>query len=220
MSYQPRWVGGREVGTGRRDAAGRYRAIAEYLGDMRDFHALDLGAYGGYFSFRLAEEFDAHCVAVDDFSGLADAPGVKVIRRRLSMSELVDLGPCDVVLCLSVLHHLPDWRAYLNALQVMAPVVFVETSNPAETLPKAKAHGDAAAIHAAVEAAGGKVLTTTPGYDARHSRPLWVIDRRTPAPAAEETPADEADAATEAEIPEPPKPAPVKRTRRRATKAQ
>lgn len=180
--YQPEWKNGREVGIGRRDAAGRYKAIADYLGDMRGFHALDLGAFNGYFCARLAEQFGAHCVAVDDFAGLTESPGVKAIRRRLTMAELVDLGPFDVVLCLSFLHHAPDWRAYLDALTTMAPLVFIETAHPAEHLPKAEAHGESRQIEAAVEALaaakGGTLLTWTAGYDAAHARPLWVIDRR------------------------------------------
>lgn len=210
--YQPEWRDGREVGKGRRDAAGRFDAIAAYLGDARDFTALDFGAYGNYFSARLVEQFGAHCTAVDDTTGLTESPGIKVINRRLPMSDLVDLGPFDVALCLSVLHHLPNWPAYLNALETMAPLVFVETSHPSEVLPKAKAHGDAGMIYAAVEKAGGKVLTTTPGYDSRYERPLWVIDRR---PAAEEPAVEEAPAEAAADEPEPPKPEPVKRTRRR-----
>ncbi|WP_306365456.1 bifunctional 2-polyprenyl-6-hydroxyphenol methylase/3-demethylubiquinol 3-O-methyltransferase UbiG [Nocardia sp. CC227C] len=211
--YQPEWVNGREVGTGRRDAAGRYKAIADYLGDdMRGFHVLDLGAYNGYFSRRLAEDFGAHCVAADDYVGLTDAPGVKAVRKRLSMPELTSLGSFDVVLCLSVLHHLPDWRAYLDALVSMAPLVFIETAHPDEVLPKAKAHGQSREIEAAVDAlagAHGTMLAFTPGHDARHARPLWVIDRRTksdPEPAPE--PAAEPEE----------KPKPVKRPRRRASK--
>lgn len=176
--YQPEWKDGREVGTGRRDAAGRYKLIADYLDGMREFHVLDFGAYGNYFSARLASDFGAHCVAVDDCAGLTEAPGVTVVNRRLSMPELVDLGTFDVALCLSVLHHLPDWRAYLDALTSMAPLVFVETAWHLEILPKARAHRDSIAIHDAVLDAGGKILGYTPGYDASFQRPLWVIDRR------------------------------------------
>ncbi|MFC4124921.1 class I SAM-dependent methyltransferase [Nocardia rhizosphaerae] len=179
--YQPRWVDGREVGTGRRDAAGRYTAIAEYLDDARDFTVLDFGAYGGYFSARLADERNATCTAVDDSEHLTGGPKVVPINRRLSAAELLDLGPCDVALCLSVLHHLPDWPDYLDALTTIAPLLFVETAHPSERLPKARAHGDSAKIAAAVEGLGGKVLTTTPGHDARFDRPLWVIDNRPPA---------------------------------------
>lgn len=212
--YQPEWRDGREVGKGRRDAAGRYEAIAGYLGDARDFTALDFGAYGNYFSARLVEQFNARCTAVDDTTGLAESPGVSVVNRRLSAQELKDLGPYDVALCLSVLHHLTDWRVYLDALLDIAPVLFVETAHPDEVLPKAKAHSQSREIESALDALaaeGGTILTFTPGYDSRHARPLWVIDRRPAKDAAEVAPGtDEAPTGER-------KPAPVKRTRRRRT---
>lgn len=178
--YQPEWRDGREHGRGRRDAAGRFDAIAEYLGDRRGFTVLDFGAYGGYFSARLADQFDADCTAVDDSKYLTEAPGVTTIRDRLTPAEIRKLGDFDVTLCLSVLHHIPKWKDTLAALLDSAPIVFVETANPDETLPKATAHKHSAAIAAAIEEAGGVELTRTPGYDASQTRPLWVIDNTPP----------------------------------------
>lgn len=177
MLYQPVWRDGKEHGTGKRDAAGRFAAIAEYLGDARGFTVLDLGAYGGYFSARLADQFEAQCTAVDDSPYLIEAPGVTVVRQRLAPAEIRQLGDFDVALCLSVLHHLKNWRATLNALLDAAPIVFVETAHPDETLPKAGNHKASTQIATAVQDAGAITLTHTAGYDARFERPLWVIDR-------------------------------------------
>lgn len=183
--YQPQWRDGREVGVGRRDAAGRYRAIAEYLheaGFAPGGRILDFGAYGGYFASRLAEEFDAKCVAVDDSKKLnLDLPGVTVVRDRVTPSGISKLGQFDVVLCLSVLHHQTNWKTYLNALLAAGKVVFIETSHPDESLPKARAQYLAGSIHKTVSAlADNRVLTSTPGYDKRYQRPLWVVDQREP----------------------------------------
>lgn len=191
MLYQPVWRDGKELGAGKRDAAGRFAAIAEYLGAARGFTCLDLGAYGGYFSARLADQFGAKCTAVDDSPYLIEAPGVKVINQRLTPAEIRNLGQFDVVLCLSVLHHLKSWRATLNALLDAAPVVFTETAHPDENLPKAANHKASAQIHAALEQAGAIVLTQTPGYDERFERPLWVVDRTNPIVALPAGPLDE-----------------------------
>lgn len=177
--YQPEWRNGKEHGRGKRDAASRYQAIAEriaYAGLRPGFTVLDFGAYGGYFSARLAEEFGAVCTAVDDSPKLKPAPGITVINERVTPSGIAKLGTFDVVLCLSVLHHSTNWRNYLEALtEAAGELLFVETANPDETLPKAKAHNQSKAIHTAVERAGGEVIVKTAGYDSRYARPVWVI---------------------------------------------
>ena len=177
MKYVPDWVDGKEVGKGRRDAACRYQAIAEYLADKKVDKVLDFGAYNGYFSQRLVEDFSAEVTAVDDSPLLRAAPGVTAIRERLTSTQIRKLGPFDAALCLSVLHHAPQWRTVLKALLAVAPIVFVETAHPDEVLPKAIAHSSSDKIRDAMESAGGVELRQTPGYDARFSRPLWVIDK-------------------------------------------
>lgn len=176
MSYQPVWIDGRQVRPGRRDSDSRYRAIADHLAGRTGFTVLDFGAYIGYFSRRLVEDFGARCLAVDNCSTLEHSPGVEILKRRLTPGEVRGLGTFDVALCLSVLHHVEQWREMLDALLAAAPTVFIETANPDEVLPKASQHQHSAAIHAAVEATGARVLTYTPGYDANYQRPLWVVE--------------------------------------------
>lgn len=176
MSYQPQWRDGRTVGASRRDAEGRYRAIAERLSGRSGFTALDLGAHQGYFSHRLADEFGADVTAADDCPALQPHDGVTVIRKRLSAAEIMKLGHFDVSLCLSVLHHVPRWRDTVDALLAVSDALFVETAVPEESLPTAVAHSASAAITSYVESLGGRILTYTPGYDPEFSRPLWVIE--------------------------------------------
>ena len=182
--YQPTWENGQEHGKGKRDAASRYAAIAEYLRTAPPFDqpltVLDFGAYGGYFSARLTEEFGAQCTAVDDSPFLKEIAGVEIIPQRLTPGEVSRLGPFDVALCLSVLHHLTQWRTTLKALRKVSTVLFVETANPDETLPRAAVHSASPAIHSTMAEAGGVILTETPGYDAKFMRPLWVLDQRLP----------------------------------------
>ena len=165
----------------RRHSEARLAAITEYLDGRHGFTVLELGALDGYFSTQLAEQFGAHATAVDDSRHLTDTPGVTAIHSRLTATEIRKLGQFDVTLCLSVLHHLTAWKSTLNALLDSAPIVFIETAHPNETLPKAAAHKHSAAITAAVEKAGGVDIAHTPGYDPKHSRPLFVIDTTQPA---------------------------------------
>lgn len=179
VSYQPGWKDGREVGTGQRDANGRYQAISRELRGSRGFSVLDVGAYTGYFSIRLAEDFEATCIAADDVPALRnlDAPGVTVIPRRLTGLELSRLlfAGVDVTLLLSVLHHVPWWRDMLALAVERSRVVFVELSEPEERLPGAVAHAEALAMHDGVQGLGGRVIASTAGYDGRYSRSLYVI---------------------------------------------
>lgn len=179
MSYQPGWKDGREVGTGQRDANGRYQAISRELQGHDRFSVLDVGAYTGYFSIRLAEDFEATCIAADDVPALRrlDAPGVTVIPRRLNGLELSRLlfAGVDVTLLLSVLHHVTWWRDMLAIAVERSRVVFVELSEPEERLPGAVAHAEALAMHDGVQGLGGRVIASTAGYDGRYSRSLYVI---------------------------------------------
>src|SRR5882762_5683307 len=110
--YQPQWIDGKEVGTGWRDAAGRYDAIKRYLvarqgrEDVRQFKdptVLEIGAYNGYFCHRLHDDFNAQCLAVDGQPFLTARPGTNVLHKLATPDDIVGLGAFDIVLCLSVL---------------------------------------------------------------------------------------------------------------------
>lgn len=170
---------------GKRDCEGRYQAIADYLHNRSEAKAdqmrvLDFGAQAGYFAQRLAEDFDAEVVAIDTnrktLSRLRHHPKIRVKIAHYSPANLRALGHFDVVLGLSVLHHQPRWRDYLDVLTEIGDIVFIEVSHPDEVLPKAVAHGEAQDIGDAVEALAYDVLVQTPGYDDSCDRPLFVID--------------------------------------------
>lgn len=176
-SYQPIWADGREVSPGYRDgAAVRYQAIADYLTGWRDFSVLDFGAYGTYYCQRLTEDFGARCVAVDDDPHLTPVDGVTIIPKRLGPAAIRKLEVSDVTLCLSVLHHQPQWRNYLQALTAnTGRVLFIEAANPAENLPTAAAHHKSANIVAELQHRRAIALCETPGYDPRHKRTLYAL---------------------------------------------
>ena len=162
---------------GTRDCATRWDAIAADLEGLRGFRALDLGAYTGYFSQRLATEFDANVTAVDNYRPLVQAmngiDGVQVIDRRLSYKDIAKLGGFDVTLALSVLHHMSDWRETLDVLLDNSGRLYIEVPNASETLPKAIAHS--AELTETVESLGGEKLAEADGHRSDIKRTLWVI---------------------------------------------
>lgn len=163
--YQPNWNNGKEEGSGYRDCAIRYHVLAGHVAGLgRGFTVLDVGANSGYFSLRLTEDFSAKCTAVDSEPSLRKAEGKieRVIGTRFgSADEIRALGPFDVVLCLSVLHHVPWWREMLDAALEISSRLYVETPHPDEYLD-GHVVSDPEVYHA-VSALNGEILCRTEG---------------------------------------------------------
>lgn len=166
MRYSPEWYAGPDYRT-------RLDAIIDYIGDRHPKHILDFGALTTQTALELADRYGAHVIVVDDT--LSETGGVEVINRKLGPSQIRKLPYQDVTLCLSVLHHLSQYRSYLDALQWISGLLFIETAHPDEDLPLAGAHHKTPKIIAELEHRGAKPLCTTPGYDPRFERTLWVL---------------------------------------------
>lgn len=170
VDYQPRWVDGRTVGPQERDCAGRYQAIVPYVADGA--RVLDFGAFSGYFSHRLADERSARCVAVAP--EVEPYPGVTVVKGRMDVAGIRNLGRFDVVLALSVLHHLDQWEDYLDALCAAGGTVIVEVPHPEERFD----HCDAEKVEAIAAAVYGPTLCWTAGYRTDLLRPTILVKGR------------------------------------------
>ncbi|MCX7915151.1 MAG: glycosyltransferase, partial [Verrucomicrobiae bacterium] len=117
--YQDIWIRGRCVAPGRRECAERFQLIAEFCQRyQRPFTILDLGANLAYFSIRLTEQFP-HCTAVAcegiygdwtrEILAQNDNPRVILLHHTFRLDDLRALSEVehfDVVLALSVVHHL------------------------------------------------------------------------------------------------------------------
>ena len=148
MRYQDVWEDGECREAGERDCDGRYRLIAETL-PTGHFTALDIGAHTGYFARRIAESFPARVTAVDNYPGLVACHGVEVISERLGAARLAQLPRHDVVLALSVLHHMADWREALPLMAACRSHLIIEVCHPSERWMRRAA------------ARGGWLLSTT-----------------------------------------------------------
>jgi hypothetical protein len=133
--YQDRWCRGVVIERGERPCGDRFAVIADFLEPFRPRTGVDLGANLGYFSMRLADRLDMQMTAVEDahFSVLAD-----VIRKngdlrvwpkkaRVDAEFLAGIDATDVILALSVLHHLDiPYADALTLLKAKAAYVVVE----------------------------------------------------------------------------------------------
>src|SRR5579872_5613963 len=114
------------VAHGSQECAKRYDAIRPLLQKYnRPITVLDIGASQGYFSFRIAHEFDASCVMVegnyygengektaDELEKLCilntNLRNIILLKKHISPDEFQILSECehfDVVLVLNVIHH-------------------------------------------------------------------------------------------------------------------
>lgn len=183
MGYQPTLRDGRVVHPGERDCADRYEPIRDLLAEATGpLAVLDLGAYTGYFATRVTEDLPhAHVTAVDPRPEIRQAASnqITVIQRRMDAAALRALPRRDVVLALSVLHHLPDWRRALGWLRACRRWLIVEVPHPAERwMRSAAARLELPALHDAVAKLAVRKLgdfERTGRDGSHHLRPMYLI---------------------------------------------
>jgi SAM-dependent methyltransferase len=136
--YQDVYLKGRVVRHGTRSSEERYQAVAQALQRYRrPFTVLDIGANQGYFSFRIAHEFNAVCVMIEKQAALLEnckkneSDRVVLLQHVISASELMRLSHTehfDVVLALNVIHHFRwRWRTAARAILDLGDTVIIES---------------------------------------------------------------------------------------------
>lgn len=136
--YQTEWRRGAVVSRGVRECDHRYQVIREFCEQYtRPFTVLDVGANLGYFSLRLAEDFDCTVVAVEGAYGTELArvlaenqnPRVIMLHREMSLADLAclaDVEHFDVTLAMSVVHHLGPFDETVEVLRRMGDHLILE----------------------------------------------------------------------------------------------
>jgi hypothetical protein len=183
LTYQPAWINGRTCGASRRDCVTRYEAIAGECAHLAaGFTVVDVGAQRGYFSVRMADQLGATVTAVDGDAlrdGLWEMPHERVtgVYRNLEPGDLEKLGPFDVGLCLSVLHHVPWWPQMVEELMDACSLVFFEVAVPGENLAwiSERTEGTSRMVR---ELPGAREICRVPGFDTRFMRPTYVVPGR------------------------------------------
>lgn len=178
--YQDRVTPDGQTVSGYRECAGRYAVVLQAIRALAlpQVSVLDVGAAGGYFSQRLAQDLGARCTAVDSAPELRRAVGdygrgsVAAVHQRLTPAQLAALPRADVVLGLSLLHHNEDWRQLLDALRGRARRLLVlEVPDPREPLRVAAARAELGPIYQAATALG-PVLGHGQAVWSDHQRPI------------------------------------------------
>jgi hypothetical protein len=127
------------------DCQGRYEALKPILDRYkRPITVLDLGAGQGYFTFRIAHDYDSTCVMIEDNGGSlrradqlldlchanAHLKNIALLNKRMSLQELEKLADCehfDVVLAFDYIdHEACDWRQTVNAILRMGDNIFIQ----------------------------------------------------------------------------------------------
>jgi SAM-dependent methyltransferase len=144
--YQDLVLDGKTVVTGRRDCLGRWNILEPYLPHAGSI--LDVGSNLGWFGLKISERFPRCVVA----SVEADERSATLQREVLASNRSeqicllthranVRLARCfldagqrfDAVLCLSVIHWLPDHRRFLQTLGTISRRLIIEHPDPRES---------------------------------------------------------------------------------------
>ncbi|MGP4038667.1 class I SAM-dependent methyltransferase [Gracilibacillus sp. D59] len=138
--YQDIWVKGKVIQKGSRECENRYNKIKQELSKYnfnRPLNVLDLGANFGYFSFRIAEDFDAQVTMIESNKEIKKIlkqnqnNNVKLINKHVSVSDLKNIltkEKFDVILALSVLHHFENYNEVIDTLFIASELQFIEAS--------------------------------------------------------------------------------------------
>lgn len=159
----------------RRQSVRRGMLIANEAHRMKAESITDIGAHDGTIARRLAMD-GFSVLAVDDHERESGG-GVLATKLTVNAANLGSLGRADIVVALSVLHHMPDWRGVLEGMRRVArKAVIVEVPHPAEKLKRARARHELPEMHAAVTEIASHVIGSAPAvHDPKLHRDLWVV---------------------------------------------
>lgn len=184
--YQDITINGETIwkGTGP-DCSSRYTAIAAALACKynRSFSVLDIGANNGYFSLNLARDYNAKVVMADTTDRLTKIctyntdsnKNLLYCKKQFSTDDLNTLPAgthFDAVLLLNVLHHIPDWKPFIEKISSLSDTLIVE--NPPSNDPRCSYKTTIPAIQTHLEQLKAPVIARTP-----RSQPGFFQDLKT-----------------------------------------
>lgn len=167
------------------DCASRYEAIKCILEKYKSpIKVLDIGASNGYFSLKIAHDFDALCVMADVSNRLCDIcrfndqiSGIVYLKRALSLEDLIALNQLehfDVVLALNVVHHMSPYKEILDIIFELGDTVIIET--PPANDARAEKNSDVPLIEKyLLDKQNGKIIAHTPRAEANNFEEITTL---------------------------------------------
>ena len=144
-TYNDIRINGKTLSLGYRNSEKRYSEIFKFCKKFnRPISVLDLGAAEGYFTFRLAEDFDGVFVAVEsnperkllELCKKNNDPKVLLLNKQMNLKNLKNIKEVqhfDIVLALNIIHHFDEpFQDVLEALISMSSFCFLEHPNSLE----------------------------------------------------------------------------------------
>lgn len=140
MTYQDVWGKGKLIKSGQRISDDRYNIIKQFcMNYNKPFTVLDIGANMCYFGIRLTEDFNkCNVVAFEFHSFEMRNEHVKkygnnrlmFLKRKIKIDDIKLLNSCchfDLVLALSVLHHLSgDTSEWIREIRKLSDSTIIE----------------------------------------------------------------------------------------------
>ena len=140
----------------------RYPEIRQTVERAQPRSILDIGPAGGGFARSLSDLAPVTAIDVRDHRW-DPHPNVDWQVRALDADAIGKLPPYDVVLALSVLHHMSDWRDALREIRKLARrLVIVEVPHPDERLTTPAARNELGDLYAEVIRATIDTLAVSP----------------------------------------------------------
>lgn len=177
----------------RLDCDSTYKVIQKILDNYsRPFTMLDIGAALGYFSFRVAHDYDATCVMIEPSTadGLRllelcklnqKLDNIILLNTNLDLDQTVRLSECehfDVILLLNVIHWFgAQWRDIFEAVLKLGDNFIIQTPPASDNW--SVNHEKHAEINDYIIAKGGVVigesLRENPNTGEKLSTPIYLI---------------------------------------------
>ncbi len=168
----------------------RYKIIKDIITPItsrRVMTLLDLGAAQGYFSFRLLYDFDLVSIMIENGQSALEATSEEAINflkelcrynqyrgniillnATLSPQTLYEFARhehVDIILALSIIHHIYDWKNFIDALVQIGDVVIVEIPLPGiGDLSEMIGLNHLEEIHRYIQLIGGQYITQISRY--------------------------------------------------------
>ena len=144
-TYNDIRINGKTLSLGYRNSEKRYSEIFKFCKKFnRPISVLDLGAAEGYFTFRLAEDFDGVFVAVEsnperkllELCKKNNDHKVLLLNKQMNLKNLKNIKEVqhfDIVLALNIVHHFDEpFQDVLETLVSMSSFCFLEHPNSLE----------------------------------------------------------------------------------------